>query len=182
MTRGRLALVQGQGRQHEPTELEGFRLRPCERPAWIEVGLNYEERDEWRQRAADSGLSTDVWVALQIEWTLVVDDLDPERAARVLARARTDAVLPALAPTEELRSWASHLVARSGPVTDDLPSVALPQRVLARLRPGELDSDLRTRVGRGVLEDAVTVEVAAAKAGMTLEAWAYRAACRLVDG
>jgi hypothetical protein len=156
-------------------------MRPCDRPAWIEVGLSQQERDEWRQHAADSGLSTDVWVALQIEWTLVVDDLGPERAARVLARASTDAV-PALAPTDELRSWASHLATRSGPVTDDLPSVALPQRVLARLRPGDVDSELGTRVGRGLLEDAVTVELAAAKAGMTLEAWAYRAACRLVDG
>lgn len=169
-----LSVVTGEARETARVELGGFRLRPCERPAWVELGLSYEERAAWRRLAAESGLSVDVWVALQVEWTLVVEDIGRELAELVVERAKASAALPTLAPTEELRSWVAYLLARSGTPTDDLPSLALPERLLARLRPADLAYELRARSAGASVDDAVAVELAAASVGMTLEAWAYR--------
>jgi len=174
-----LSLVGGQARQRALVELGAFRLRPCERPAWIELELSYDERAEWRRVAAASGLSVDVWVALQVEWTLVVEDIGTELAEHVVERAKAAAALPTLAPTDELRSWVAYLLVRGSTPTDDLPSIALPQRLLARLHPAELERELRARSAECSLEDAVAVELAAARAGMTLEAWAYRETGRI---
>src|SRR5919204_5589539 len=99
-----LSVLSGQGQHRARLELGAFRLRPGERPAWIELGLSYEERAAWRRLAAASGLSVDVWVALQVEWTLVVEDIGAEQAGRVVERAKAAAALPTLAPSEELRA------------------------------------------------------------------------------
>lgn len=173
---GPLSVVGGQARQRARVELGAFRLRPCERPAWIELGLSYEECAEWHRLAAAFGLSVDVWIALQVEWTLVMEDIGTELGELVVERAKAAAALPTLAPTEELRKWVAYLRARSrsGTPTDDLPSLALPQRLLARLRPADLVSELRARSAGASVDDAVAVELAAASVGMTLEAWAYR--------
>lgn len=168
-----LSVVSGQARRRAQIELGAFRLRPGERPAWIELGLGYEERAAWRRLATASGLSVDVWVALQVEWTLVVEDIGAEQAGRVVERARAAAALPTLAPTEELRAWVAYLLASSAP-SDDLPSLALPQRLIARLRPSDLEGQLRARIANASIDDAAAVELAAASVGMTLEAWAYR--------
>jgi hypothetical protein len=168
-----LSLVNGQARRRAQIELGGFRLRPGERPAWIELELGYEERAAWRHLAAASGLSVDVWVALQVEWTLVVEDIGAERSKRVVERARATAASPTLAPTEELRTWVAYLRA-SRAQSDDLPSLALPQRLLARLHPADIERQLRARLAEASIDDAAAVELAAANVGMTLEAWAYR--------
>ena len=168
-----LSIVSGQAQRRRRLELGGFRLRPGERPAWIELELGYEERAAWRRLAAEAGLSVDVWVALQVEWTLVVEDIGAEPAERVVEQARAAATLPTLAPTEELRAWVAYLLA-SSPPSDDLPSLALPQRLLARLRPADLEGELHARLIDASIDDAAAVELAAASVGMTLEAWAYR--------
>jgi hypothetical protein len=169
-----LSLVKGEARRGARVELGAFRLRPGERPAWIALGFGREECEEWRRLAAAFGLSVDVWVALQVEWELVAEDIGVELAALIVERAKAAARLPTLAPTEELRSWVAYLRASRGRQTDDLPSLALPQRLLARLRPSDLECELRARSAGTSVDDAVTVELAAASVGMTLEAWAYR--------
>lgn len=169
-----LSVVSGQAHGRAQIELGGFRLRPGERPAWIELELGYEERAAWRRLASASGLSVDVWVALQVEWTLVVEDIGVEQAGCVVERSKAAAALPTLAPTEELRAWVAYLLASSIAPSDDLPSLALPQRLLARLRPADLERELRVRSADASIDDAVAVELAAASVGMTLEAWAYR--------
>lgn len=174
-----LSVVGGEARRRERVELGAFRLRPCERPAWIDLRLSYEERAEWRCRAAASGLSVDVWLALQVEWTLVVEDIGMELSEHVVERAKAAAAMPTLAPSEELRSWVTYLLAGSGTPTDDLPSLAMPQRLLARLRPADLETELRARSSGSSVDDAVPVELAASCVGMTLEAWAYREALRI---
>jgi hypothetical protein len=174
-----LSVVRGEGRRRERVELGAYRLRPCERPAWVDLRLSYEERTEWRCRAAASGLSVDVWVALQVEWTLVAEDIGAELSEHVVERAKAAAALPTLAPTEELRNWVAYLVARSATPTDDLPSLALPQRLLARLRPADLESELRSRSSGSSVDDAVALELAASSVGMTFEAWAYRETLRI---
>lgn len=174
-----LSVVRGQARERARVELGAFRLRPCERPAWIELELSYEERIEWRRLAAASGLSVDVWVAVQVEWTLVVEDIGTELAERVVESARAAAAVPKLAPTEELRSWIASLHATSVAPSDDLPTLALPQRLLARLRPSDLERELLARSIESSVDDAIAVELAAASVGMTLEAWAYRESGRI---
>src|ERR1051326_2447855 len=97
-----LSVVGGDGRRRERVELGAYRLRPCERPAWVDIRLSYEECSEWRRRAAASGLSVDVWVALQVELTLVVEDIGAEMGGHIVERAKAAAAMPRLAPTEEL--------------------------------------------------------------------------------
>jgi len=172
-----LSVLHGGGRERARVELTGFRLRPGDRPHWVELRLGYEEQAEWRRRAAEHGLSADVWVALQVEWTLVADDIGAEAAAAVVERARALVAAPVLAPTDELRRWVAYL-AGGGIPSDDLPSIALPQRVVARLRPADLERELRGRSHPSSIIEAITVDIAAANAGMTLEAWAYREARR----
>lgn len=174
-----LSVVGGEARRRERVELGAFRLRPCERPGWIDLRLSYEERAEWRRRAAAYGLSVDVWLALQVEWTLVIEDIGAELSEHVVERARSAAALPTLAPTNELRSWVTYLRAGSATTIDDLPSLAMPQRLLARLRPADLESVIRVRSSGSSVEDAVAIELAASCVGMTLESWAYREALRI---
>lgn len=75
-----LRVVTGSARTHAQTDIDGFRLRPGERPTWIELELAEDEVVEWRRRAAARGLSIDVWLTLQVEWTLVVGDIGAETA------------------------------------------------------------------------------------------------------
>ena len=174
-----LSVVGGEAHRRERVELGAFRLRPCERPGWVDLRLSYEERTEWRCRAAATGLSVDVWLALQVEWTLVVEDIGTELSEHIVERAKAAAALPTLAPTDELRSWVTYLLARSATPIDDLPSLAMPQRLLARLRPADLESELRARSSGSAVDDAVALELAASAVGMTLEAWAYRETGRI---
>lgn len=173
-------VVAGSGSGTERAEVDGFRLRPTERPAWVELGLDPAERREWRARAAEFGLSVDVWLALQAEWALVVEDVGAATAEQLVSAAIATEATPRVAPTDELRAWVAWLRAAEPPGRDDLPSVALPQRLLGRLRPGPVESELRAYARRGSEEAAISVELAAAAAGMTLEAWAYRMAARLL--
>ena len=79
-----------------------FRLRPGERPVWIELDPDEEETHVWRRRAGELGLSVDVWLAVQIEWEIVRRDLTEEAVIEaLLRRARFLVELPALAPTDE---------------------------------------------------------------------------------
>jgi hypothetical protein len=172
-----LSVLHGGGGERARVELTGFRLRPGDRPHWVELSIGYEEQAEWRRLAARHGLSADVWVALQVEWTLVIDDIGAEAAADVVERAGALAAAPMLAPTAELRSWVAYL-AGGGIPSDDLPSIALPERLVARLRPADLERELRGRSQTSSAVEAITVDIAAANAGMTLEAWAYREAMR----
>lgn len=174
-----LRVVDGGGRTHPKPFVEGFRLRPGERPAWIDLELAEDDLLAWRRRAAVPRLSVDVWLALQLEWMLVVADVGPDVAEHVVQAAAEANELPALAPTDELRSWVTWLCSGSAKQIDDLPSVVLPQRILARLRPSFVEREIHAVAGAPSHHQALTVELAAAVAGMTLEAWAYRTATRL---
>jgi hypothetical protein len=176
-----LQLVAG-GRRHKTTALtDTFRLRPGERPIWVELEVGDAAARAWRRRAGALGLSVDVWLAVQVEWELVRADLASERVIEVLlARARSRAEAPALAPTDELRAWVRCLVAGPADAAEhDLPSVALPARIAARLRPATLVGDLCGYAESGREQEALVVERAASLTGMTMEAWAYREATRL---
>jgi hypothetical protein len=59
----------------------------------------------------------------------------------------------------------------------DLPSIALPARVLARVPPNALALAVVAAADEP-LEDALVVERAASLNGMTMESWALRALAR----
>lgn len=158
-----------------------FRLRPGERPAWVDVTVSDAEMQTWRRQAAIAGLSVDTWIALKLEWGLVVADVpDRTRLVAVIKQARHDAEAPRLAPSDELRRWLAFLT--RGPQEDadhDLPSVALPARLVARIAPAALAATVVAEANETLDPAAVVIERAASLTGMTMESWAYRAIARL---
>lgn len=152
-----------------------FRLRPGERPAWIEVELADDLLRASIQRAALVGVSVDVAFALQLEWSLVATDIGAESSSDVVRRGEQLLGGDRMAPTPELRQWLGYLT--GGPeaaAEHDLPSLALPSRVLARIPPGKRSAAIEAAAGGLVEEAALVVERAAATVGMTMESWAYR--------
>ena len=176
-----LRLLDGLGRGPSTRASDSFRLRPGERPVWVELTVDEEEARAWDRSAAAIGLSVDVWIALQAEWSIVARDLaDHDVLERLLGLARVVAEEPALAPTEELRRWLRFLTRGSVPKAEsDLPSVAVPARIVARLAPATLVVELRRSAAEALDPRAVLVERAASLNGMTMEAWAYREVGRL---
>jgi hypothetical protein len=176
-----LRVLDGLGSRPSATSSGLFRVRPGERPVWIELRVDEDEARAWQRNAAAAGLSVDVWIALQAEWSLVARDLAHQDVLeRLLRRARVAAEEPALAPTEELRRWLSFLRRGSVPKAEnDLPSVAVPARIVARLAPAMLVVELRRSAAEALDPAAVVVERAASLHGMTMEAWAYREVARL---
>ncbi len=158
-----------------------FRLRPGERATWIDVNASGAEMRTWRTQAAIAGLSIDVWIALKLEWSLIAADApDQTRLAAVVHEAQREAEAPRLAPSAELRRWLAFLGRGAQPQAEhDLPSVALPARLVARLAPAVLAATVVAEANETLDPAAVVVERAASLSGMTMESWAYRALVRL---
>ena len=154
-----------------------LRLRPGDRPQWLEAPVTQEVQQRWRCAAWKAGLPVDVWVALLLEWELVGGELsdlyDP-----VLEYATVMLETPHLPLGDARRRWVRQLTDGSAPDNDELPTLALPCRLLARIPPTERASRLRP-IERGDLDAAKILDIAATVEGLTMEAWAYRCALRL---
>jgi hypothetical protein len=160
-----------------------MRLRPGERPCWLELPLSDEEIAGVRQRAAPTALVVDARIALLLEATLVDRDL---RAAGAPAlellheQALAEGERAALAPTQELRTWVAMLRddGTKSPAPDELPCLALPIRVVTRIPPAVRTEQLLEAAhdDSDRIELAVACETAAALVGRTLESWAYAVA------
>ena len=175
-----LHLVPGATDRAPAVELTSFRLRPTERPEWVDVGATPAEVRTWTQEAAGLGLSVDVSVAIKLEWALVQRDLPVECLDAVVAEARRETESARLAPSDELRRWLRFLArGQQLDAEHDLPSVALPARVVARIAPAMLRSSVVAAANEALDLDALVVERAASLNGMTMESWAYRALARL---
>jgi len=151
------------------------RLRPGDRPVWVDVARHAEHFDAWRVEAAGAGLRLDVWAALLLELSIVLADLHDlgVRAPEALLAAELARPNAArLAPTPELRRWLDELD-DGGPGDDELPELVLPARVLARHAPR---TPLVAHLRAERLELARQAERAAALRGLTLEVWGLRAA------
>lgn len=156
-----------------------LRLRPGERPSWLELRLTSAEVRELRELAACQPLPLDAWLSLLAEYELARDRivaLGDELWAAVVGAAEAAICEPRLPPTDELRAWMMLLQGTEPDSWDELPSVVLPARLAAQL-PHERRQDvlLEAAHSRGLAE-AVTLERAAAASGQTLETWAYLAA------
>ena len=152
-------------------------LRPGERPAWIELSLDRAVTRRLRAIAQRSRLPLGAAVALALEAELVAADLG-DMWADVVAEATSTVIAPRLAPDDRLRNWVRQLRDGVEPSNDELPSLALPARLLAQIPPGE-------RVRRvlefdpAVLKPARVVDAAAALHGTTMQVWSLQQALRL---
>jgi hypothetical protein len=129
----------------------------------------------WRKGARAAGLPVDVWVSLLLERQLVEAELG-DLYAGVLDAAVASAAQPRLV-TGPWMDWLDQLTAGIA-LDDELPSVVLPARVLARIVPTARAKHFAV-LHSADLSAARTLETAAAREGLTMEAWAYRCAMRL---
>jgi hypothetical protein len=165
-----------------------LRLRPGERPIWVELRTGMREAHEWRARAAATGLALDAWLALQVEIWLVANDLE-QALGGTQAVELIDSILSTqqlhVPPSDQLQVWVRQLhAARRGetnPLGDDLPSVALPERVLARVRRPVIES-VRAAVSEADAARALELEIAASSFGLTIESFVFRESLRRITG
>lgn len=163
------------------------RLRPGERPCWLELPLSDYEIAELREHAARRELPVDARVALLLEAQLVDRDL---RAAGAPAldqlheQALADGQRDALAPGPELRTWIEMLRGNRGAAAeaDELPCLALPTRLVTRIAPIARTNEVLQAASDDTnrVEVAVACDLAAALVGRTLESWAYAVALQRV--
>jgi hypothetical protein len=163
---------------------EAIRIRPGDRAVWIDLSLDDREVRRWRSEAANAGLPVDAWLALQAEWSLVRSYLEQANATvtpHELVEAARAASAGALPPTDELRRWCRQLSGASTAAVprDELPTVVVPERLVAQLQPARRAGELIGYASSGSAREAAELDLAAAYAGLTLEAWAYRVALRL---
>jgi hypothetical protein len=172
-----LRAVAGEGRSFPLLAGVDLRLRPGDRPVWLDLELTRVRVREWRARAAAHGLALDVWLGLLLEYELVCNALREVGGQRlvekVLATARAIAAEPRVAPTPELRRWMDQLEGRRWRGSDDLPSVVVAARLLAQLPHRGRGTAIATATEAGHEAEAIVVDRVAAASGQTLEAWAY---------
>lgn len=149
------------------------RVRPGERPVWVDARGDQRSHRRWRRTAADARVPLDALLAVLLEWQLVlaVDGVDPG-----LLRALVTAEPVRLAPTAELRAWDRQLAGRGLPAGgDELPEVCLPARIVMALgHPVRIGSFVELESA----SEALAADRAAARRGLTLESWALRGALR----
>ncbi len=117
---------------------------------------------------------------MKLEWGLVRGDVPVEQLHAVVAEARREADAARLAPSDELRRWVRFLGrGQQLRAEHDLPSVALPARVVARIPPSILRSSVSAAANERFDAEALAVERAASLNGMTIESWSYRTLARL---
>lgn len=168
-----------------PARKGSWRLRPGEVPSWIDVPLDREATEAWRFQAEAVGLGVDSWLALLVEYELVrlhFTELGLH-VGEVIEEAKRSQEVPRLAPTGGLRQWAGQLSGQKNGEgahpPDELPSVVLPERLLAQLAPAAVPEFLTAAVEGQAAGEALLVEGAATTFGLTMETWAYLTALRL---
>jgi hypothetical protein len=152
-----------------------MRMRPGERPSWTDASPWQERWQQWRECAQDAGVGVEIAVAVMLEYELVLIELQGAIAnpATMLSEAAESELAGArLAPDQDYRAWSSVLLGAGTPA-DELPEIALPQRLL---RTPLLRSGWGDLLARAHLSEALLCERAATAHALTLELWAMRAA------
>lgn len=183
-------VVAGQGRSRPILRVfdSAPRIRPGETPVWVDSAVGTDEGHEWRRRARACGIGLDAWLSVLVEFQVVSGPLeqgelngDGVRAAAIQAAGEAR-----LAPTDALRRWVKLLSgqrAATDLVSDELPTVVLPERLLAQLAGARLNDALRAATTEVDERLALTCERVAAERGLTLESWMLRAVAGLpADG
>lgn len=154
-----------------------LRMRPGERPQWLEAPVSEDVQLRWRDAARKARLPVDAWVSLQLEHAIVIEELS-DLYPPVLEEAAHSLRTPRLTVDDGRRLWIRQLTEGSACESDELPSLALASRVLARIGPSERVTRLLA-IEQGDTEAAKVLDAAAAIDGSTMEAWAYRRALKL---
>lgn len=157
-----------------------LRLRPGERPTWVDINLTSAQARDWRGRAHTFGLAVDVWLGVLLEYELVQRALsaigDDRLTASVASAASTAAADRRIAPTADLRRWVDQLGGSEERRDDDLPSVVIATRLLAQIPHRGREATVVAAASCGHEADAIILDQVAAASGQTLETWAYLAA------
>lgn len=150
-----------------------MRMRPGERPSWTDASPWQEHWEQWRECAQDAGVGVEIAVAVMLEYELVLIELQGAVAnpADVLSQAVEAELSGArLPPNPDYRAWSSVLLG-AGTRTDELPEIALPQRLL---RTPRLYTGWGDLLAPAHVSDALLCERAASAHALTLELWAMR--------
>lgn len=154
-----------------------MRIRPGDRPMWVELRGCEGKKRRLRALAHDSELPVEVVVGLLLERDLVATEVG-DLWDTVLDEATTNLGPARLGPGEKWREWVSQLRHGTTRTEDELPSLALPIRVLAQIPPAERAARI-LNLEPEQLTGARALDVAAALHGMTMQAWSLRCALRL---
>jgi hypothetical protein len=178
---GALRSVRGGSTPSPPISLGTRRLRPGERPVWVDLQLAAAQVNRWRKRSATHGLPVDVWLGILLEYWIVCRQLreigGDALVEKLVNAAERAAAEPRLAPTTELQRWLKQLDG-SEPPMDDLPSVVLAARLLAQLPHDGRDQAIVSAAESESERQAILLERVGSAFGQTSEAWAYLAATR----
>jgi transposase InsO family protein len=173
-----LVSIAGGGAPSSFLQPGALRLRPGDRPVWVDLQLSTTDARRWRERAATYRLPSDVWLGLLVEYEIVCSHLrqvgGDELVSTVLACAERAVAAPRLAPTPELRRWLDQLDGAE-PV-DALPSIVIAARLFAQLPHDDRTDAIFAAAQSGNERQALVLDRAAARCGQTPEAWAYLAA------
>ncbi len=146
------------------------RLRPGERGVYVPLAVDGATRRHLREVALVRGVAVDAQVAAALEWLYVERLL--HRAGRSTARIapRTSATVVGLPPSPAWRAWVDALSGGGAKLTDELPEVLLPERLVPRLRDIG-DAVVVSATSGEACERALALEISASTAGMTLTEW-----------
>jgi hypothetical protein len=125
-----------------------------------------------RHRAHSHGLGADAFVALVVEWQFLMDLVGADSLKHADAHARGPAVPISLAAAE-FQAWQRVLMGLAAPPPDDLPETHLPLRLAAALPPDKREDAVLAAVdlAEPVVEQAVALELAATRHGLTMQTW-----------
>ena len=167
-----------------PTRGGAWRLRPGEAPSWADLPLDRSTATTWRLRAGQTGLGVNAWLAALLEYELVQSNLAELGVdlQAIVGKARQALEVDRLAPTAGLRQWVAQLTdpgSQGDLPSDELPSIVMPERLLAQLAPSAVPAILNAAAESEAETEATVMERAAAAVGLTMDAWAYLMALRL---
>jgi hypothetical protein len=154
-----------------------LRVRPAEVPVWVDLRISAAEGRAWRARAAARRLGLDAWLGVLVEFTVVLETT-PIAYDAVMSSVDEAATQTRLAPTPAFRRWARLLGGQESAVLprDELPTVVLPERVVAQVPAASLFDNVSAAVEHVDEDVALRADSAAATRGLTLESWLLRTA------
>jgi hypothetical protein len=168
---------EGRGRPSLRAFERAPRVRAGDNPVWVDLPISTAEGRAWRARASAHGIGIDAWLAVLVEFHLAT-----RRSGVVLSHVKvaetSESATARLAPTDGLRRWSRLLAGQwhDHLPQDELPTVVLPERLVAQTPRAELWPTVRSAVSDVDEQLALRCERVAASQGVTLEVWVLRAA------